>query len=63
MKENQIDTQQLSRSTIESSSTSIKMEHSSDGLAWTLLIITSALLIVMIFTVVAMCCYMRSQKK
>ena len=38
-------------------------EEESDGLAWTLFMITSFLLFIMMCTVIALCCYMRSQKQ
>ena len=57
-KEQLIDTQKLSTTGVVAED-----KEDSDGLAWTLFMITSTLLTVMVITVCVLCCYMKSQKQ
>ena len=57
-KEQLIDTQKLS-----TTGAVAEDEEESDGLAWTLFMITSTLLVIMVLTVCVLCCYMKSQKQ
>ena len=57
-KEQLIDTQKLS-----TSGAVAEDKEESDGLAWTLFMITSTLLVIMVLTVCVLCCYMKSQKQ
>ena len=57
-KEQLIDTQKLS-----TTGAVAEDKEESDGLAWTLFMITSTLLIIMVITVGILCCYMKSQKQ
>ena len=57
-KEELIDTQKLATTGVVAED-----KEESDGLAWTLFMITSTLLIIMVITVGILCCYMKSQKQ
>ena len=57
-KEQLIDTQKLS-----TTGAVAEDKEESDGLAWTLFMITSTLLVIMVLTVCVLCCYMKSQKQ
>ena len=57
-KEQLIDTQKLS-----TTGAIAEDKEESDGLAWTLFMITSTLLVIMVLTVCVLCCYMKSQKQ
>ena len=57
-KEQLIDTQNLSTTGVVAED-----KEESDGLAWTLFMITSTLLVIMVITVCVLCCYMKSQKQ
>ena len=54
-KEQLIDTQKLS-----TTGAIAEDKEESDGLAWTLFMITSTLLVIMVLTVCVLCCYMKS---
>ena len=57
-KEELIDTQKLATTGVVAED-----KEESDGLAWTLFMITSTLLVIMVLTVCVLCCYMKSQKQ
>ena len=54
-KEKLIDTQKLATTGVVAED-----KEESDGMAWTLFMITSTLLVIMVLTVCVLCCYMRS---